>query len=120
MGIRRIGVDFDYINEPLIRRLIWALRLRYICSKAKCDVRRTHKGYHVRIYGEFDDDMPLRALLFDDDGHQEMDWIRRTRGLPGYATLFNCKVRKGKTVYVEEPVKLNEIVEKVLKLPTPL
>jgi len=124
---RLITIDIDWKEKPLYQRLIIALRLKWICNNQniECNIKRSHKGYHVRIIlknpVEYSRTFPVRALLGDDEERLFYETVKYAMGIYHECnTLFSAKYIGRRLEYIEEKTSIEEVVRNALRLPIPL
>lgn len=112
-----MSVDFDFEDEPDLRRLFFAINLAYVSRHV--DVRRTRGGYHVRaLIGSSRNPaslyLSLSAFLMDDPVRAQLNFLRQRNGVP-LDVLFRYK-RYGSYVSLEARASATEVLDRALRL----
>jgi len=105
---RRFGVDLDNCTRVELLRVFF--NARYYFPDAEVDVKKTRKGYHLRIYKShrLEQNLDVRRALLDDPTRIKFDEMRIMHPeLHSWIdTLFQCKRQNGKVISREEPCNI--------------
>lgn len=105
---RRIGVDLDKPRRLELLRVYF--NACYFFSESEVEIKKTGKGYHLRIHRQhrLEDNLDVRRALLDDPGRLHFDEMRIVKPeLHGWIdTLFQVKWRNRKIISREEPCNI--------------
>lgn len=104
---RRIGLDLDKPSRLELMRAYW--NAKHFFPDSKVELKRTGKGYHIRIHKkhELKENLDVRRALLDDPNRIKFDEKRiRHPKLHGWVdTLFKTKKRNGQ-ITKEKPYSI--------------